>query len=49
MNENQEKLIELVNTLKKSGLAASDADAYEMAKKMLNIKDLGKGSLRQDS
>jgi hypothetical protein len=50
MNEEeyQEKLHNLVATLKKSGLAASDEDAYAMAKRMLTIRDVGKGMLTTD-
>jgi hypothetical protein len=50
MNEEeyQEKLQNLVSTLKRSGLAASDEDAYAMAKRMLTIRDIGKGVLETD-
>lgn len=49
--EYQEKLHTLVATLKKSGLAASEEDAIAMAKRMLTIRDIGKGMLqeKQDS
>ncbi|MFH1182412.1 MAG: hypothetical protein V1702_05620 [Candidatus Woesearchaeota archaeon] len=51
MNEEeyQERLRNLVDTLKKSGLAASDEDAYAMAKRMLTIRDIGKGMLTTDN
>jgi hypothetical protein len=50
MNEEEygQKLQNLVDTLKKSGLAASDEDALAMAKRMLTIRDVGKGMLATD-
>ncbi|MBN2454182.1 hypothetical protein JXB11_01415 [Candidatus Woesearchaeota archaeon] len=39
----QEKLSNLVETLKKTGLAASTEDAIEIAKRMLTKRDIEKG------
>ena len=45
----EDKLRKLIETIKKTGLAANDADAEQIAKRMLTMRDVEKDKIGDES